>query len=298
MRSWFNTKTLTYALIVSLCTTMVLGYIVWKDRTPSPQALQERVLTYVGTLRAVSSKLQVAATSSEPMSDAERVSLGYWLGWLSAEWLSLRDPNVSGRLFQSQKPGEVSPLSGLDVVQERLLGYIIGDEHIAPYQAKAGAEVFRRLADYIDLELGTCEGREPACRPTADSDVFSATQAAITALHPESALVPQDTLPGFQPVPADFRSGIAADGANPAEVARAFVLGNRDCDCRRVVVQTMATRDDRHAVHVALEGTRDDSIAELEYIVQVDLVNDEWQAGNAWWRAFCHRGFGEEGVCR
>lgn len=81
------------------------------------------------------------------------------------------------------------------------------------------------------------------------------------------------------------------DVANPdaKETALLFVLGGQNCDCRSVEVNALTEDLGHQRVYVKLAGLRDDSIADIEYIIDLTLTENYWHVEEAWHRLTCHR---------
>lgn len=92
------------------------------------------------------------------------------------------------------------------------------------------------------------------------------------------------------------RANWSATGQDPEAVARSFVLAN-ECDCDQVTVKSAAQDDGRVKVTVRLEGLKDDSVKNMEYLVVVQKTGGLWRVESATYMMDCHRGASPEGSC-
>ncbi|MFZ5816433.1 MAG: hypothetical protein ACOY93_14220 [Bacillota bacterium] len=101
----------------------------------------------------------------------------------------------------------------------------------------------------------------------------------------------------FVPVPRD-RGDWSASGSRPSEVARQFALGRGgECGCTRLTVTGIRWTEERQTYRVHLEGLRDDSLAGIEYLVEVERDGETWLVDSAAYRTECRRGASPEGLC-
>lgn len=84
---------------------------------------------------------------------------------------------------------------------------------------------------------------------------------------------------GHVPVPSD-RANWSATGQEPEAVARAFTLADNS-DCDRVTVKSEAQTVGRVNVAVRLEGLKDDSVKNMEYLVVLKQTGGLWKVESA-----------------
>lgn len=102
---------------------------------------------------------------------------------------------------------------------------------------------------------------------------------------------------GHLPVPRD-QGDWTVQGAEPEEVAKAFVLGgNEPCDCDEVGVTTESSGSEQATIKVRLNGLKDDSVKNIEYLVTVQRAGDRWRVESATYTTECRRGTSPDGYC-
>ena len=100
---------------------------------------------------------------------------------------------------------------------------------------------------------------------------------------------------GHVPVPGD-RANWSATGQEPEAVARAFTLAD-NADCDNIAVKSDAQKDDRVRVTVRLEGLKDDSVKNMEYLVILQQTGGMWKVESATYMTDCQRGVSPDGIC-
>lgn len=88
----------------------------------------------------------------------------------------------------------------------------------------------------------------------------------------------------------------SATGQEAEAVARAFALVD-SCDCHTVSVKSDAQKDGRVTVTVRLEGLKDDSVKNMEYLIVVQQTGGLWKVESATHLMDCHRGVSPDGLC-
>lgn len=100
---------------------------------------------------------------------------------------------------------------------------------------------------------------------------------------------------GHVPVPSD-RANWSATGQEPEAVARAFTLADNS-DCDKVTVKSEAQKAGRVKVAVRLEGLKDDSVKNMEYLVVLQQTGGLWKVESATYMTDCQRGSSPDGLC-
>lgn len=114
-----------------------------------------------------------------------------------------------------------------------------------------------------------------------------------------SAELTQTKAPALGHIPVSREKGDwSAGGKDPADAAISFVLAaNQQCDCEEMGLTTLSIGPDQATVKVRLNGLKDDSVRNMEYLITLKRVGELWRVESATYTTECGRSTSPEGFC-
>lgn len=100
---------------------------------------------------------------------------------------------------------------------------------------------------------------------------------------------------GHVPVPRETDYWDASE-SDPEATAKAFVLGpNLKCDCDAISTTLIPGESTEIViVKLSMQGVKDDSVRDVEYLIEMHRSSGAWSAKSATYLVGCHRGIDQK----